>query len=106
MTFISFAFMCNADSADWPLYDVPGDGAFHNGVAAIRHNGSYELMSNSGEIITDKQFKYIYDDELEFGYCRAVNAEGERGIINIKGDWILPPSNNLAVLMKITAYTL
>lgn len=97
MIFISIAFMSNADKVKWALYDVPGSYPFYNGVAAVRYNGHYELMSNSGEIITDKQFKMIDGYGLKFGYCIAKNAEGEEGIINIKGDWILPPSNKYKI---------
>lgn len=85
--------IANAGRVVWALYDVPNGSSFHNGVAVVRHEGYYELMSNNGRIITDKKFKRINADGLEFGYCIAQNTNGESGIINIKGDWILLPSN-------------
>lgn len=86
------AFISQAGSVTWALYDVPNGGEFHNGVAVVSHNHAKELMSKSGEIITNKQFKRIYDSSLEFGYCVAENSAGEEGIINIQGDWIFPPT--------------
>lgn len=86
------AFISQAGSVTWALYDVPNGGEFHNGVAVVSHNHAKELMSKSGEIITNKQFKRIYDSSLEFGYCVAENSAGEKGIINIQGDWIFPPT--------------
>ena len=85
-------FIAHAGRVEWALYDVPNGGEFNNGVAVVRHNGAYELMSKSGVIITSKQFKRINDDSLEFGYCVAENSAGEEGIINIQGDWIFPPA--------------
>lgn len=93
MIYAGIALNCNAVGVEWALYDVPSGSEFHNGVAAVRHGEGYELMSECGKIITDKHFKRINGDELEFGYCQAKNANGETGLINIKGEWILPPSN-------------
>ena len=75
-------------------------GSFHNGVAKVKKNGKYGLISEDGKGLTT--YKYDWADSHHEGATRVgvnekyglVNNQGKE-IIPLKYDWIGKPSEGL-----------
>ncbi len=71
---------------------------FSEGLAAVMQNDKIGFINPEGEVVIP--FQYDYTDECSMwdfgivfheGLCCMTNAEGQIGLINQKGEWVLYP---------------
>ncbi len=72
---------------------------FSEGLAAVMKDGKIGFINAKNEVVIPFQYDYsddclMYDFGYLFhdGYCAMTNAEGELGLIDKNGEWILEPA--------------
>ncbi len=72
---------------------------FSEGVAAVSKNGKIGFINAENEVVIPFQFDFPYEYSLwDFnyifynGYCAMTNADGDIGLIDRAGNWVVEPS--------------
>ena len=77
---------------------------FSEGYAAVQSNGHIGFIDENGNTVIDFKFPAYGNDfsdyEFHNGYCVVANSDGKYGIINKKGEWVLPAEYNYAAACK------
>lgn len=67
---------------------------FSEGLAAVQKDGNIGFIDHSGKTVIDFIFPYHGNPLSEFvfmnGYCVVADSTGQCGVINTKGDWVIP----------------
>lgn len=71
---------------------------FSNGLAAVMQNGKIGFINAQNEIVIPFQFDYVDQSrKSDFGYifyddyCKMIDADGQVGLIDRKGNWMVRP---------------
>lgn len=67
---------------------------FGDGVAAVQKNGNIGFIDHAGNVVIDFLFpyhgnplsKFVFED----GHCVVADNRGKCGVIDLKGEWIIP----------------
>lgn len=83
----------SANTFDWALYGVSGND-FHSGLATSIQNVDgvylYGFINASGNVVIPYQYKFANDFD---GYSALVGTDEGQGLINTRGEYILPIGN-------------
>ena len=67
---------------------------FRDGLAAVQKNGNIGFIDHAGNVVIDFLFPYHGNPLSEFvfedGHCVVANEKGKCGVIDRKGDWLIP----------------
>ena len=67
---------------------------FSEGIAAVQRNGNIGFIDHQGDVVIDFRFPYHGNPLSSFvfknGHCVVADREGECGVIDRSGQWIIP----------------
>lgn len=64
---------------------------YNNGLFRVYINGKVGFVDSSGKIVVQPKYDSVSDFNSQCNCATAKNEENLWGIINIQGDWIVPP---------------
>lgn len=73
----------------WALIDTPTTEAFHDGIACFYESGLYGGINRNGEKVIPA--KFVHSFSFNGGFADVAIADNKRGIINIRGEFLLAP---------------